>query len=40
MKIFDAHNWLRINDLHALMAEGDPPQRGFLDYSDRLLGDK
>ena len=28
MKIFDAHNWLKLNDLHAFMGE-DSPKRIF-----------
>lgn len=38
MKIFDAHNWLKINDFHAFMGK-ETHQRGVFDYSDRLLGD-
>jgi hypothetical protein len=29
MKIFDAHNWLRINDLHVTMGEETPQNTDF-----------
>ena len=29
MKIFDAHNWLRINDLYAIRGEETPQNTDF-----------
>ena len=29
MKIFDAHNWLRVNDLHAFTGREKPPNADF-----------
>ena len=37
MKIFDAHNWLRLNDLRVIKGKETPLKQGLSDYSDRLL---